>query len=170
MRRRLYYLLPNVLSARALLDELLLARIEERYLHFYAKEGVLLPDMPEVNLLQKTDLVHGLERGMLIGIISGLLAGTLFLMFPGESPGFFVGALLLSSIGGGLLGSLFSVRTATAVPNSKLSTFANEIEENKVVLIVDVPLRRVAEIERLIVNRHPDSRLAGVEKHVPILS
>lgn len=34
MRRRLYFMLPNVPSARALLDELLLARIEEGHMHF----------------------------------------------------------------------------------------------------------------------------------------
>ena len=53
MRRRLYYMLPNVKTARAELDELLLARIEERHIHgmhqrdipgnskYFSDEGVI---------------------------------------------------------------------------------------------------------------------------------
>ncbi|MES2049563.1 MAG: DUF1269 domain-containing protein, partial [Pseudomonadota bacterium] len=64
MKRRLYYMLPDIPSARSMLDELLLARVDERNLHFCAKEGTLPTDMPEANFLQKTDLIHGVEIGI----------------------------------------------------------------------------------------------------------
>ena len=73
MKRRLYYMLPDVPSARAMLDELLLARVEERNLHFYAKDGTLLPDMPEANCLQKTYLIHGAEVGVRIRALIGFI-------------------------------------------------------------------------------------------------
>ena len=45
--RRLYFLLPDVATARTVVDELLLARIEERHIHVIAKEGVALEDAPK---------------------------------------------------------------------------------------------------------------------------
>ena len=37
MRKRLYYMLPDIHSARQMLDEMLLMRVEERHIHFLAK-------------------------------------------------------------------------------------------------------------------------------------
>ena len=39
MRRRIYWLLPDLASARRTMDDLLLARIAEQHLHFVAREG-----------------------------------------------------------------------------------------------------------------------------------
>ncbi|HET9023545.1 MAG TPA: DUF1269 domain-containing protein, partial [Burkholderiaceae bacterium] len=44
--RRIYFLLPDVASARAIVNELLLARIEERRIHVLAREGTPLEDLP----------------------------------------------------------------------------------------------------------------------------
>ena len=74
MRHRLYYLLPDVPAARAAMDELLLARIEVRHIHFMSGAS-LPPELPEANLLQRTDIVRGAEMGMAVGAAIGLLAG-----------------------------------------------------------------------------------------------
>jgi hypothetical protein len=160
-------MLPDVGSARAMLDELLLARIEEKYMHFYAKEGTLLPDMPEANFFQKTDLIHGAEVGMVIGGLSVLLAGALLLMFPLEGLELRTVALLVAGIGGALFGSWASGMAAAAIPNSRLKPFEAGIERGQVLLIIDLPLRRVTEIEELIAKRHPEIKFGGVEPHIP---
>jgi hypothetical protein len=168
MRHRLYFMLPDVPSARTLLDALLLARIEERYMHFHAKEGALLPDMPEASFLQKTDLVHGLETGMLIGGGAGLLGGILLVMFPPEGINLQMIAILAAALGGALFGGWASGMVAAAIPNSRLQAFQPEIERGKVLLIVDVPLQRVREIEGLVAQRHPSVKFGGEEPHVPV--
>ncbi len=168
MRRRLYFMLPDVPSARALLDALLLARIEERHMHFCAEEGALPPDMPEANFLQKTDLVHGVESGMLIGGGAGLLGGILLVMFPPEGIHLQMVAILVAAIGGCLFGAWASGMAAAAIPNSRLKAFQAGIERGQVLLIVDVPLRRVAEIEELVAQRYPVARFGGLEPHVPV--
>ena len=61
--RRLYFLVPDIPTARKIVDDLLLARISERHLHVLAKRGTPLEDLPEAGVLQKTNLVHALERG-----------------------------------------------------------------------------------------------------------
>ncbi|MDO9192347.1 MAG: DUF1269 domain-containing protein, partial [Undibacterium sp.] len=155
MKRRLYYMLPDVPSASAMLDELLLARIEERHIHFCANEGTLPANIPEVTFFQKTDLIHGVELGMLIGGMSGLIAGALFLFFPAEDLQLNVIILLLATVGGALFGSWMSGLAAATVPNSSMTPFLAAIRQGQVLLIVDVPFYRVSEIENLIAKRHP---------------
>ena len=168
MRHRLYFMLPDVPSARTLLDALLLARIEEKYMHFYAREGTLLPDMPEASFVQKTDLIHGLETGMLIGGGAGLLAGVLLVMFPPDGINLQMIAILAAALGGALFGGWASGMVAAAIPNSRLKPFQADIARGKVLLIIDVPLQRVREIEELVAERHPSVTFSGEEPHIPV--
>src|SRR4051812_5547440 len=104
MRRRLYFMLPNVQNARSMLDELLLSRIEISHMRFMAREGTLPDDMPGVNFLQKTDLVHGAQLGVVIGAIVGLGAGIFLTMFPVDGMTLRTAAILLVTLGGALFG------------------------------------------------------------------
>ena len=168
MRRRLYFMLPDVPSARALLDELLLARIEERRMHFWAKDGTPLPDMPEANFLQKTDLVHGVESGMLIGGAIGAIGGALLVRFPLEGIHLPMIAVLIAGVVGVLFGAWASGMVAAAIPNSRMTAFQEAIERGQVLLMIDVPYRRVREIEELVEKRHPEIRFGGMEPHIPV--
>lgn len=167
MRRRLYFMLPDVPAARRMLDTLLLARIEERHMHFYGREGSLLPDMPEASFVQKTDLVHGLESGMVIGAGAGLLGGILLVMFPPAGLRLEVFAILATAIGGGVFGAWASSMAAAAIPNSRLKQFQPGIERGEVLLMLDVPLRKVAEVEEIVERNNPWVRFGGVEPHIP---
>jgi hypothetical protein len=167
MRRRLYFMLPDIPSARALLDELLLKRIEERHMHFMAREGSLPSDMPDANFLHKTDLVHGAQMGLMVGGGAGLIAGVLLVMFPPEGLTLQTFAILVAGLGGAVFGAWASGMNAAAVPNSRLSQFAERIQQGQVLLIIDLPLSRVKEIEDLIEERHPEITFGGQDAHVP---
>ena len=162
MRRRLYFMLPDLPSARAMLDELLLARIEIGHMRFMAREA-LPPDMPDVSFLQRTDLIHGAQLGVVIGAMVGLCAGIFLTLFPVEGMSMRTAAILLVTLGGALFGGWASGMNAAAVPNTRLRQFAPAIDQGKVLLIVDVPVRRVAEIEGMIAKRHPDISFGGME-------
>lgn len=167
MRRRLYFMLPDVPSARALLDELLLARIEERHMHFLAKEGALLPDMPEASALQKTDLVHGIESGIVFGGAIGVILGILLVEFPPDGLQLSTMVVLATGLAGTLFGAWASGMVAAAIPNSRLKGFWEGVEKGQVLLMIDVPFRRVVEIEELVAKRHPEIRYGGMEPHIP---
>ncbi|MHB8493591.1 MAG: DUF1269 domain-containing protein [Casimicrobiaceae bacterium] len=77
MRRRLYFLLPDPASARGMMDDLLLARIEERHIHFLARRGTPMDGLHEASHLQKSDLVHGAQVGLALGTVLGLIVGAL---------------------------------------------------------------------------------------------
>ncbi|HKB84406.1 MAG TPA: hypothetical protein VKD04_14535 [Burkholderiales bacterium] len=82
MRRRLYFLLPNVASAEQTLRDLLLARIEVSRTHCLARRGMRLGDLPEANFLQKTDVIHGAGTGVVLGGFLGVIGGALVVNFP----------------------------------------------------------------------------------------
>ena len=163
MRRRLYYMLPNIPAARAELDELLLARIEERHIRFLAKEGTLPDDMPGCSFLVRTDLIHGAQLGVIIGGVVGLLAGIFLVTFPPEGLSMRTAAILLVALGGALFGGWASGMNAAAIPNKKLEQYADRIEQGQVLMMVDVPVRRMKQIEEMIAKRHPDFNFGGEE-------
>ena len=82
MKRRLYFMVPDVASARQICNELLLNRIEDGHMHVLGKRGVPLEGMHEASILQKTDIVHGAETGLAVGGGIGILAGLVAVFFP----------------------------------------------------------------------------------------
>ena len=167
MRRRLHFMLPDVDSARKMMDEMLLARIEERRVHFLARRGTLPSDLPEATVLQKTDVVHGAQLGIAIGGVAGTLGGLLVVLFPPDGVSLQLVTVLIAALVGALFGAWVSSMAASAVPNSKLTAFHPDIEQGKVLMMVDVPMRRVQEISELVARRHPEAVSGGFEPTIP---
>lgn len=68
MRRRLYWVLPDLTSARRVVDDMLLDRIEERHLHFVARDGADMPGLHPANVFQRSDLVRAAESGLIVDV------------------------------------------------------------------------------------------------------
>lgn len=167
MRKRLYYMLPDVYSARQMLDEMLLLRIEERHMHFLAKRGTLPADLPEANVLQKTDIVHGAEMGLVIGGVAGTIGGVLAVWMPPAGMTLQLVTILITALVGALFGVWVSSMVGTQVPNSRLKAFHADIERGKVLMMIDVPFGRFAAINERVSQRHPEAVSGGVEPTIP---
>ena len=167
MKRRLFFMLPDVTVARTLLNELLIARIEVRHIHFLSRRDSLPPDLPEATFLQKTDFVHALETGGVVGAIAGGTGGALVWLFPPQGLVPEVVVVLVSSVLGAALGAWFASMAGSSVPNSALRAFQGGMESGKVLLMVDVPFRRVDEIRELIATHHPEAEWGGVAPQIP---
>jgi ABC-type nickel/cobalt efflux system permease component RcnA len=167
MRRRLYFLLPNLDLARKVHDELLLAKVEERHIHVLAKEGMELDDLPEANLLQKTDIIHGLQLGMIIGGLTGAILSIIAVSLDFMVPGWEVWSVLSISAGGALVGAFASSMIAVNVRNTRLEQFSSDMDHGKILYMVDVPVHRVDEINGMIHNLHPEADMRGVEPTIP---
>lgn len=167
MRRRLYFLLPDVQSARLTANDLLLARIEDGYMHFLAKRGTDLGELHEASYLQKTDLMHGAGVGLGLGGVAGLLLGLVIVTYPpaGTNPQLI--AVLVAAIVGAVLGAWMASMAAAAVPNSRLKPFQAEIEKGKVLLMVDVPFAQVERVRQLVLGRHPEAVFGALETRFP---
>ena len=166
-RRRLYFVLPDVQSARGMLDEMLLARIDVTHIHFLGRRGQLPPDLPEANVLQKTDVVHGAQLGLIVGGLAGTAAGLLIVAFPPGGISLQLVTVLLAALLGAVFGAWASSMAASSVPNSKLTRFHADIEQGRVLMLVDVPMRRVQEICELVARRHPEAVPGGFEPTMP---
>ena len=163
MRKRLYFMLPDIHIARRMLDEMLLLRIEERHLHFLAKRGTLPDDMPEASVMQKTDIVHGAQMGLVIGGVAGTLGGVLVVLLPPSGVSLQLVTILITALLGGFFGAWVSSMVGTQVPNSKLKAFHADIALGKVLMMVDVPLGRSQAIREKVTQRHPEAEFGGME-------
>jgi len=168
MRRRLYFVLPDVKRAKAAFNELLLARIEEKHIHFLAREGTALQDLPEATMLQKSDEIHGLGLGLAVGGLTGALAGVVVLAFPPSGLVMGLGVILITSIIGAIMGVWVSGMIASDVPNTHLERFTKEIEHGKILMMVDVPKHKVEEITDMIREHHPDADVRGRDPTIPV--
>jgi len=167
MRRRLYFVLPDLKSADTIQRELLLARIDAGHIHFLARDGINLGQLSVANLLQRSDLIHGLEIGLVAGGLTGLLTGLGIALYPEFGSTVGMGAALLLAVFGALVGAWASGMIAVSLPNSRLKGFQQAIDAGRILLMVDVPYRRVAEIRGLIESHHPEARIGGQDNHIP---
>lgn len=168
MRRRLYFLLPDVDSARRTADDLLLARVEDRHMHFLAKRGTDLGELHEAGWFMKTDLLHGAGVGLALGALGGLALGLGLLLYPIEGTHPHPISVMIAVLAGGALGAWMASMAGAAVPNSKLKQFHGEIERGKLLLALDVPVDRVDEIRQLVVSRHPEAVPRGQVRPYPV--
>lgn len=165
--RRLYFMLPDVTTANTVVDELLLKRVDEHHIHVVAKEGTPMGDLPEANLLQKSDFIPAMERGLAVGGITGVLAGIAAVTFPPAGLILGGGAILGTSLAGAGIGAWISGMIGMDVPNTQIEKFEGAIEKGEVLMMIDIPKTRVEEIEALIQHHHPDADMGGTEPHIP---
>jgi hypothetical protein len=161
MRRRLYFILPDVESARRTADDLLLARVEDRRMRFLARRGTELDPLHEAGYLDKTDMVHGAAVGLALGAIIGALVGVMVVAYPPDGTNPQLVSVLIGMLIGAPLGGWMASMAGAAVPNSRLRQFQADIDAGRVLMMVDVPLGRVDEIIELVVSRHPEARPRG---------
>ena len=161
MRRRLYFILPDVESARRTADDLLLARVEDRRMRFLARRGTELDPLHEAGYLDKTDMVHGAAVGLALGAIIGALVGVMVVAYPPEGTNPQLVSVLVGMLIGAPLCAWMASMAGAAVPNSRLRQFQADIEAGRVLMMVDVPFGRVEEITELVVSRHPEALPRG---------
>ncbi len=160
--QRIYFLVPDIETSRTIVAELKQADVEEKHIHIVAAAGVALEDLPEASLLQKSDFLPALERGIPLGAATGLLVGLVSIVVPG---GIVMGggALLACMAAGAGVGSFMGSMIALEIPNSRHKDFQQAIERGAFLMLIDVPKESVIEIESLVLALHPNAELEKVE-------
>lgn len=168
MNRRLYFVLPDVETAQAVEKDLLLGRIEEKRMHFLAKRGTDLKDLPEASVIQKTDLLHGFQVGLVAGAGTGGLVGFMIYRFP-ELVGanLSIGIIFIMALFGALFGAWVASMVGSSAPNIHLRAFEKTMEEGHILLILDVPKPRVEEVRDIIGKHHPEVEYHGIDPTIP---
>ncbi len=168
MRRRIYWLIPDLESARRTMDDLLLARIAEPHIHFVARDGVDMSGLHPANVLQTSDVVRSAQAGLVIGGAAGAVLGVVVaLFFPIISAAPDWGMVAVLAILGAGFGAWSSSMIGISAPNNRLARFEPAIEQGQILLMVDAPHSRVEEIEARLQALHPEAHLEGVEPNIP---
>lgn len=167
MKRRLYFVLPDLASAIQTSNDLLLERIGDENMHFLGQRGMSLGNLHEASYLQKSDVVRGAEMGFVIGGALGTLVGTWVYLTQTTQMPFQLAVILIAAVIGSLFCAWAGSLVAVFTPNSRLARFGRDIEAGRILLMVDVPGTRVAEIQELVAQRHPESIGHGMEPTVP---
>ena len=153
--------LPNVLN------ELLLARIEEKHLHIIAKSGTPLENLPEANLLQKSDFIPAVEQGVVVGGSTGILAGLVAIALPATAPVIAGGVLLATTLAGAGYGAYIGGMIGMSYDSRRIKQFEDEIEAGKFLLLADVPKDQVEYLETCVKKHLPQVEIEGTEPHIP---
>lgn len=167
--RRIYFLVPTVASASAIVNELLLSRVEERHIHIVGKDhhALIEAKLPEAGLFQTSDFIPAVERGVTVGGATGLLAGIAAVTFPPAGLILGGGAILGISLMGAGVGAWIAGMIGVSAPNTQLHDFEKAIEQGELLMIIDVPKRRVEDITDLVKKHHPEAEVEGTEPTVP---
>ncbi len=165
MRKRLYFLLPDLPDANTIVNELLIARIDDHHIHVMAKEGTNLGDLPEATLFQKSDFVHSIETGMVIGGISGLVGGIIAIV--ALQLGSMMGLIVLGcTIFGAGFGIWTSGMIGSSIKNTRLKAFEQAMEEGKILIMADVPTEKVKSITEQV-KKHKKIIMGGEDHAMP---
>ncbi|HVE50307.1 MAG TPA: DUF1269 domain-containing protein [Casimicrobiaceae bacterium] len=167
MRRRLYWLAPNVESAQRIADDLLLARVDDRHMHFMARPGTNLGKLHEASFLQTSDVRNAAMIGVLIGGFLGAVSGWLLAQYGYEGRFMGVGGVLLMTLVSAGFGFFASTLVGARVPNSSLKQFRSDIESGQILVMVDVPLHKVDDVQKHMSDNHPEATWRGVDPAVP---
>jgi hypothetical protein len=168
--RRLHFLVPDVPTARLVVERLLMAHVTENSIHVIAREGTPLEDLPEAGVTQRTDLVPALERGAALGGATGILGGLLAIAVPGGAVVAAATLLPALALGGSAAGAWVGAMIGLNAKSEQAKAYEDAIEAGQLLMLVDVPRERAGEIEALVREASPTMRPQWIEPHIPPLS
>lgn len=166
--RRLYFLAPDVSTAKAIVDDLLLARITWRHIHVLANHSVQLDTLPQASLLQSSDVVHALERGVALGGVTGAIVGLVALAFPPAELVVAGGAVVALTLAGAGFGAWTAAMIGIDEPNARLGRFREAIRAGQLLVMADVPAAREDEITQMVARHVPKADPEGAEPTTPL--
>jgi hypothetical protein len=166
-RHRVYFLVPDVETCHDVVQDLRQSQVPDTDIHVVARDDIPLEaGMHRASALQKTELSHGLEMGIGVGGMAGMLGGLLAVTFPPAGVVLGGGALILAStLAGAGFGTIVSALIAGDIPNHELERFQTAIDIGEILLIVDIPTPAFDAIAALVKKHHPEA-VIGVTKAV----
>lgn len=160
MKQRLKFLVPSLESCRAICAEVEGTGVSDATTRVIASQRYDISDFRQATLLQRSDLAWGIEWGLAIGGLAGLGGSLLAHYFPPAELHIGWGAMALTTAIGAGAGALISGMVAKEVPNHEFEAFQSQIDQGDILMLIDVPTRKVREVVAMILNHHPEAHIA----------
>lgn len=151
----MYFMLPDAEICSRVVTEMVAMGISRRHMHAIANMEQSLEGLPKASMLQKSEIVHGIETGLGVGGIAGLLGGLLTITFPPAGLALGGAAVAATALAGAGFGALVSALVATDIPNHHLQAFEEGIDQGQILLLVDVPHRQIGLFIEVIKAHYP---------------
>jgi diguanylate cyclase (GGDEF)-like protein len=151
MRKRLYFMLPDVEHCKRLVAELREIGFTGRDIQVVAHNDIPLEDLHKASVLQTTELTYGLKLGVSMGGIVGGVGGILMVIFP--PMGLVLNSntvIFTTTLVGIIFGSIISALVARHIPSHQLDTCRHGINLGQILLILDVSPDKVSDTTRFI--------------------
>ncbi len=166
--KKYIYIAPDLDSAEQAVSTIKGLGVEEDHISAAASEKTTLGSLPSLDYLEQNDAVPAIKRGAGIGAATGLLVGlTAAVVAPAGLAIGGAGLVATSSIAGASFGTFVSAIVGSSVPNSQLDDFQTQLNNGKVLLVIDLEEDMAEKIEQMIGLSRLDIRSEGELDAVP---
>jgi hypothetical protein len=97
----------------------------------------------------------------------GALAGAALVNYPPEGVSVRMVAVLIAAVVGAVLGVWVATMVGLQIPNSRLRAFQADLDDGRILLMLDLPSARYDEVHDIIARKHPEAVDRGNEPTVP---
>jgi hypothetical protein len=159
MWRRLYFVLPDEPHAVKLLSDLQALGVTRTDVHAIPGRGAKLQHLLPATPRQAHDFLGRVERILWranLGVFAVALVGLVAAIQWDSTAGIVTAAMIMAVTFAA--GAVFTIR----VPDTRLAEFHDALTHDEILLLVDVPRRRVNAVEKLVYRRHPEAVAGGV--------
>lgn len=160
--KRLFYLVPSIDSVQNVSDSLHQRGVTDWCFHIVSKDeaGLYTHKLHSASVLDRTDLVRYVERGVLIGaLIGACVIVPLLLLEVVDMPAIaWLALFLFSIIAGAWIGGIGGISSE----NYRIKRFHDAIDVGQYLVMVDVPKKSVDDVKAAMAQDHPDALLQGV--------
>lgn len=170
MHIKLKYMLPDLATCKKVRNGLLLASIQEESIQFLAKSGTPLDGLNIASNFDSTNMIHEGEKGIIYGVVFGLISGVYVLTFPlwvtvspawyNDAPWFVIMGTLVffGAISMAFAASLLGVN----IFNTDLNKYKSDIEQGEILMMVSVPLCVAHKMRQIIKSSLMDKEAKGI--------
>ena len=157
MLRRLFFLFPDEKHAQRVVDQLVNNKIPKR--RIYAITHNKFTTLPKATERQKRDSAFRLES-FIWNMNLVIFAIALIMLVVSLATGEIIWSAVAFSVM--LVTFIAGEQFIVHVPNVHLTEFTDALSHGDILLMVDVPKNRVAEIEHFVHHRYPEAVVGGV--------
>ncbi|GAA3945692.1 hypothetical protein [Allohahella marinimesophila] len=162
--KRMYYIAPDLERVSSVSEDLHAHGITDAHFNVVSANDAALDEqhIHGATFLRRLDVIHSMERGLLGGVLLGViivLCLQFFTTFGSTmSLGIQAAIVLFFSCAGTWIGGMGGIGTE----HYKIRPFHDAVAEGKLLLMVDVPKKLEPTIRKLMAKKHRDVKLAGV--------
>jgi hypothetical protein len=162
--KRLYFLVPTLENTTSIVQELQQGGVPEACIYIVGKNHHALQQahLHEASLLQTTDVIPAIERGLAYGGAVGLIAGLAAIVVPPAGLIFGGGAVVGLSLFGAGFGAWASSMIGISILTGPVEKFEAAIDRGQFLMLVDIAKEREANIIDLIQRHHPEALIENI--------